>query len=76
MWDVKSDSKIGKRVGLWMRRIFGPQGREPKKAGSGYVVDAVQRRSKTASKAAENSGQSLRNLLCTSMIFAKIMLIK
>jgi hypothetical protein len=30
--------------------------RELKKAGSGCVLDAMQRRSKTASKAAENGG--------------------
>jgi hypothetical protein len=53
------DSKIGKRG-------------EPKKVGSGYVLYAVQRVSKTASKAAENSGQSPRNLLCTGKIVVEV----
>jgi hypothetical protein len=48
------------------------KGGEPKKVGSGYVLYAVQRVSKTASKAAKNSGQSPRDLLCTGKIVVEV----
>jgi hypothetical protein len=43
--------------------IEAPGQRKPKKVGSGHVHYAVQRGSKTASKAAKNSCQSPGNLL-------------
>jgi hypothetical protein len=58
-----------------MRRIFGaplpPRRLEPKKVGSGHVLYVVQRGSKTASKAAENSGQSPGNLHCAGHLSKK-----
>jgi hypothetical protein len=58
---------------LGMRRIFGPPvAWEPEKVGNGHVLYAVQRGSKTASKAAENSGQSPTNLLCTVYSISQI----
>jgi hypothetical protein len=72
---VLYDSKIGKRGGGFVgcgAYLAPPGWREPKKVGSGYVLCAVQRVSKTASKATENSGQSPRNLLCTGKIVVEV----
>src|SRR5436853_3398650 len=60
MWDVKNDSQTGKGVVLWdAAHISPPPPRAPKMVGSGYVLYAVQRGSKAAPMAAENSGQNL-----------------
>jgi hypothetical protein len=51
---------------------LGPRAAGAQKVGSGCVLYAVQRESKSASEAAENSGQSPRNLLCTGKIRSQL----